>query len=198
MTDGRAELLEAVADDAARLASLLRDRRGDRGWRQRARAALARAFAVVEAGRGHESDASSPPESPPPDLEAAQPSPAGSVASAAGVLRELETVRQGLGDPLLPPVRRLADVRVQRPLPERRQIGRAAARVEALVGRIVARATLPTALDEARVAWFEARCETAAPGLLRPMGRAASGPSGERLSAGELELIRKRRGPPMS
>lgn len=188
-----AELLAAIAADAARLAELLRDRGGERGWRQRARKALGRAFAAVDAGDGRPGG---PTEGRADDAEPAAPQV--SILAAAAVLRELDAVRAGLGDPLLPGLRRLADVRIQRPLPERWQIGLAAADVEALVGGIVARASLPTALDDARIAWFEARCEAAAPGLLRPMRGAASGTSGERLSSGELELIRKRGGSPFS
>lgn len=186
MTAELTELLAWVADDGRHLAELLRQRAGDRGWRRRGRAVLVRAFSVVDAAAPAGERAAGDRAEGDDGLGAL------SLVEVTGILREIDDVRVALADPQTPGLRRLAKVRIQRPLREGLQIGRAAAGVEGLVRRIEGRTTVPMAMDDTRLAWFETRCAAAEPGLLRPIRPQDPAGSGERLSTSELELIRKR------
>jgi len=180
VSDVGAHLIAAAVQDAQSVATLLRRAGGDRSWRRRGRAVLARAFALAE------SDVDEPPLDGDPG-----PQPP-STPEIAAVLVELEEVRRGLGDLAARRVRRLRDVRIQSPFPHARAAGRSAALASALCADIVDRSTLELTISEQRLAWFEARCEAADPGLLRPIRASRGDGGGHRLLGSELELIRKR------
>ncbi len=175
MSDEGVRLLGLLADQAERVAGVLSQRQGDRSWRRRGRLVLGRAFALA---------------GPAEEAEPHRPSP--SLSEIAALLLELDEVRRGLGDLVSRSIRPLRLVRIQRPFPARRLVGRSAALATRLCGDIVDRSTLKLTISDERLAWFEARCEAADPGLLRPIRASHGDGGGQRLLGSELELIRKR------
>jgi len=182
MKEAHRHLLEQAAGDARRVARLLQSRTGERQWRRRARAVLVRAFSLVE-----------PEAEPEADQGAANDAGGISNEELAALLRELEQVRAGLGDLAERSIRPLRLVRIQRPFPQHPTTGRSAALAMALSSAIDRRCAVDLTFDEERLAWFEARCQAADPGMLRPIVASGGKDSGQRLLGSELELIRKRR-----
>ena len=184
MTVAVEPLLAVLQADAEAVATLLRQRRGDRQARRRARALLATSFRLLQ----------------PPSSEGNQAENAvEDVATHKGVCfaeafeaaRELASVRRALGDGALAGARRIADLWIRTPMPDRiRRLVFVQRRVQ-LVEAIAARSVLPLALNDERIDWMEARCRVDQPGVVKPVTTRDDAES-ERLLASELELLRKR------
>lgn len=180
MSEDAQPMLKIMAADAEAIATLLRQKRGDRSLRPRARAALATAFSLIETGVEDSEVTVSAAGVGAADVE---------VILLAAV--ELETVRRKLGDGAQTATRPLKDVWVRTPLPVMIMPLVYDQQRQRLVAAVCARAELPLALSEARIAWMEKRCNVEHPGVVRQV-RAANSPESERLLGSELELIRKR------
>lgn len=180
-----ASLRAALAEQARDVAALLKSAAGDRALRRRARATLVRAFALAEPA----------PAAPPgPDTaESAPEDPAvGTTQEVARALREIDALLLELRGVAGRGLRPLRLMWIRTPWHEHIRPPRAATAAVALVAAIEHRAELPTAIDQAHIDWFEARCQAADPGLLRPIQVQDGKQSGQRMMSGEMELIRKR------
>lgn len=162
-------LAALVESDARRLAARIATGAGAKEARKRARAALNRAFAA------------------PADLDT--PGWVEVIAEVAAALRELG---DGAVDATLP----IGRVWVRRPLPERVMRPLVATRLTAQGSRIYDRCNPRLALSEARVEWFETRCNVESPARLRPVR--APEAKREPLSGSEFEFLHKRGKSPFS
>lgn len=126
-----------LAADAEHVASLLRQKNGDRALRKQARAVLARAFVAAEP------------------------------AAITTAIHELEQIRRAFGDRALAAVRPLKDVWIRAPFRELVPIPAHVRQNLAHVAELFRRGELPLALSEARVDWMQDRCNVAQPGVVR-------------------------------
>ncbi len=177
MSDQATDVMQVMVADAEAIALLLRQRRGDKVTRRKARAVLAQAFAVIDRGDRHQEDEQ-------------RMQPVGR-NEALSVQVTMQAARRALGDDYRSAVRRIADVWIRKPLPVRVMTLVFDAQRQRMLARMQARAHVPLALNDERVDWIERRCQAEQPGVVREVRPAANADS-DRLLASELELIRKR------
>ncbi len=178
MNDVEPALREVLSLDARHVAELLADGDGDRRSRSTARVALLRAYPFCEVAQSVEAEETvEPVASEPADLLL--------------VLRQLEDARRSLGDDALATARRIAEVWVRTPFPQRIGRLRLASGLMALSAAVLARLEVSLALNDERITYFETRCgaiESNIGSRIRSPDRDAE----SRLLPNELELIRKR------
>lgn len=165
----RHALAVLVESDARRLATLISQGGGSREVRKRARGALNRAFAAD------------------PTLDAL-----GWVEVLQGLAEALRELGDGALDATLP----VGQVWVRKPMPERLMRPRVAWRLTAQGTAIYDRCNPRLALSEARIEWFEVRCNVQSPGRLRPVRPSEA--KREPLSGSEFEFLHKRGKSPFS
>lgn len=133
---------QVLAQDAAFVGTAVRSAGVDKGLRQKARAILWRAFALLE---------------PPEVEEGAEPPPTVEPGEILALLREVESLRHELGDAGAG-IRRLREVLIRTPHPEKPLPIEAARATERTARAVLRRFSVRVALDKKRMAWFEARC----------------------------------------
>lgn len=175
-----ADLLALAQSQAETLAALVRKRHGHRRARSHARALLQRLFVLEQSQRPEQSEKPGQSETPGQgDSEGDWVSLCWQLAHSERSLLE-DTATSGL-----------AALLVRSPFPERFMKPLTAGRAERLTSDCLDHWRVNLALSEERIAWMEARCQAAAPGLLRPI-RQPDPEQSERLTDSEMALLRKR------
>jgi hypothetical protein len=133
-----------LAEDAAFVGAAVRSAQVDKGLRQKARTVLWQAYAILEPAEVDETAGEVA-------AEPVQP------AELLALLHALAALRTELGDAGAG-IKRLQDVWIHKPHPERPLPIEAARATERTARTVVKHFTVRVAVDKKRMAWFEARC----------------------------------------
>ncbi|GEM_PF-2634359 len=169
-------LVAVVRADAERVARLLRSKAVDAKARRRARPVLMRAFAATDRE----------------DVEGDDETAAAlDLVELLDAAADLQEARRELGDGALDATRPLKDVWIRTPMPDRVLPLVFVDRRTRFVAAVQERVDVNMAIDDERIAYFEARCDVKQPGMVKPIVERTDA-EGERLLSSELELLRKR------
>lgn len=181
-----AEQVAILRLDAARVAELVAKPGRDKGLRQRARQALWKAYAVLEAHERAEALAEPGVDLDDPTLAAEEPLP--EPAEILAILQELERLLRQMGDAAGAGARPLREVLVRQPMPERVPLPASAVVTGHLTRQVEGHFRVRVALTPSRLKWFDARCNESDPTRIATVRQPESKTGDEREA---LELIHK-------
>lgn len=177
--------LEAIVQgDAQRVGALLRTAACDKPTRQAARALLTQVWQLHVADESEVAPAAQVPS----DVATVE-DPIATAAQFTQLLeltRQLEAVLRKLGDDRGSAARRLQDVRIARPMPDRVAVPPSARQTANLTAAVARHFSAYVALTAARLDWFERRCTQSMPTHVAVVKQ----PVGEKERI-DVELLRK-------